>query len=159
MKNFILSLMVITLGLVVKAGPVISAGGAPQMPSQVLIEQVTAIGFAPPGIAGLYKLQLLNDGQVRQVDNKGSVKILGKISKEVIQALAKKIYAIKDVQLEQPDSPACMDAPTSSINTYKMNNQRLVIWENQNCQIHQSSDYQVQTIANQFLGLVEFFRF
>jgi len=87
--------------------------------SNVLIEHVTHVGFAPPENVGTYSQQILVDGTVQSVDNKNKVVKIAKLSSVALKNLKSEIASLKVEALEGEDGPECEDAPSSETVVYR----------------------------------------
>ena len=85
-------------------------------PATVLADIQTAVGFAPQEMRGVYHFQVLEDGKVQRVDNKGQVIALAQLAPALVDGLRQSIAQIVDLGLEDKDlSRGCMDAPTVTV--------------------------------------------
>jgi len=101
--------------------------------SKTLLEYKVGVFFAPPGYAGTYTKQLTADGKISCIDNKGNTAVVASLSKDVVKKVTAQIETISG-ELEGDDSgPACMDAPSTSINAIKANGEKIQIKAVMNC--------------------------
>lgn len=103
-----------------------AATRAPQNP--LLVESVLNVAFATPDYQGIYKFQVYINGQVQKIDNKGNVTRLAMLSEGIIQKISKTIDTIPtDIVVSTPDTPPCMDAPSTENSVYSTQGTKILI--------------------------------
>ncbi len=125
MKNWILSLLMLTFALNAKAGNE-GAQATPVAPPSVLAEYVSHGGFfIPPGGVASTSYQILPDGTVQVVtwtrgQDAPEVKLIETLSNEELAHVKNLVAAVRPGKLfdPTPKSPGCMDAPSSSYVVY-----------------------------------------
>lgn len=85
-----------------------------------LVKSTTWVGFAPPQHQGAFTTEILSNGTIQYVNNKGIVKKMGKLSSEALQNLKAEVATLKAGDLVgETDGPACMDAPSTYVTVYQ----------------------------------------
>lgn len=131
MKNYFIATLVLFL-----SGTAIADGLA----ENVVADFVTAVGFAPPDYRGIYHFQLLDNGVVQTIDNKGKTVRMAKLAPNLVQKLIDKIDRIENDKLTEPTTPPCMDAPTQSLYVQTSKGKQWKPWSRTSCRTSESVD-------------------
>lgn len=115
---------------------------------QVVAEKITTVGFAPEPFRGIYRLQILRSGEVRDVDNHGKITKLATLEPQLIAKLEARIHDITSTELVEPTQSPCMDAPGQRLAAYKQTGPELVIWRNEGCHDFDAVDWKTRSVAD-----------
>jgi len=118
-----------------------------ELPPNVLAEHSTRVGFAPPQMRGIYRLQILVDGTVQRVDNNGVATFFAELDPSLVANLSASIDAIKSNELIPPTSMPCMDAPGKYIRVRQSNGTSPLIWKNEVCREFRPRDLKASDVA------------
>lgn len=116
--------------------------------ASVLSEYVKEVRFAPPGLRGTFKFQILTSGVVQSVDNKDQVDVVAKLSPDVMSKLAAAIDSINNNVLTAPPTPPCTDSPELKIVVRQSQGTVQTIWERIDCLESVSSSIPANRTAN-----------
>lgn len=121
---------------------------AESLPSNILAEHATHVGFAPPEHRGVFKFQILNSGVIRKIDNKNNTTVLARLSKDVVKKISSAIDTIKSAELSKPRTPPCMDAPSQDIQVRQSNGTSITIWRRSGCRDFEPLDQSASSVAD-----------
>lgn len=113
--------------------------------NNVLAEKVTSVAFAPRERRGLYKFQILLNGIVQKVDNKGVVKRLGQAEPSLIGEIKFLIHNINPNNTVIIFRPTCRDAPITT--TYVYEGSRQIIIKKRMCHDYFTADQTAHQLA------------
>lgn len=105
-----------------------------QLASDVIAQHETVVGFAPEEHRGLYVMQITESGEVRYIDNKNNVSTLAVLSAPLIGKMQKAIDGIQSRELQKPDGPICMDAPSELVRVVSSTGTAMTVYRNVDCQ-------------------------
>jgi hypothetical protein len=94
--------------------------------NRVIAERKTHVGFAPRDYAGLYTVQLTEDGALTSINNKGVIIDLAQLSRKVVDSIQKEIDQTVAGTLPKRNRPPCMDAPSSEVVIHKTDGTEIV---------------------------------
>jgi len=82
--------------------------------------------FAAPQFRGTSKLQILDDRTIRRINNIGEASDVGQLTAAELLTVQNQIETLGAVQLTTPNTPMCMDAPSSSIAVHQGSQERFI---------------------------------
>lgn len=121
-------------------------GNAPQLPSNTILEEIVSVGFAPPGMTGVFRLQLKSDGSVVDVDNKGVQKKVAKLNPDDMSVVTAAIEKLKTDAKSNNNQPPCMDAPSFYTRAYQANGSERTISMKIGCRTFTSEDSEATSL-------------
>lgn len=139
MKRFIFCFLFVIVTLHANSEP---------LSERVIVEYTTMVGFAPPQYAGVYKFEVLSNGNVQKIDNKKNVKQVAVLSQGIVNKIKFSIDSINSGELIQPEGPLCTDAPSHAINVYQSTDKKLLIWKQEHCRTYIPVDHNANNMAN-----------
>lgn len=110
------------------------AHAAPQ--AAVAIAEISHFGGFSPQPSLRSGMRILDNGYVQQYYGQDST-FIARIAPEKVKALRSQIEEtqVSELQLEDPDAPICMDAPSTSFKVRKANGKTVEIALRQNCRM------------------------
>lgn len=137
MKHILLFAFVLLMGVHAQAA---------ELADNVVAEFEVYVGFAPPAHRGRFVMQIMTNGKVINIDNKNESVEVATLAPVMMEKLAEAINKIKSDELEKPDSPPCMDAPSREI-MVRQGAKSMVIWRNAGCRDYSPKDWSASKVA------------
>jgi hypothetical protein len=129
-----------------------SAYASDELKSNVLAESKVVVGFAPPENRGTFRTQILTNGRVQSIDNKGKITRLASLSKGSLKKLKDSIKTVGDFRVIEPNGPICMDAPSQYV-TLKIDKKDVQVWAKISCREHYTDNGKANQIADSINAL------